>query len=300
MSRRSTAFFKMLTACAALVLLSACSLSPYSHVTKVNLKLTASDQLNPDLNGRPSPIVVRLFELKHPVTFENADFFSLYERAKESLAPDLVASEELELRPGETVELKLSVEEGSRYVGILAAYLFGLKAKGRWDAGRGRNMLDGGAHFYGSFECADGKFISVAAIETQFYAALMELTGLKNDPEFANQLDQSQWPKLREKVKAFIKTKSRDHWCKLLEGTDACVAPILDLDEAPAHPHNKARDTYADLAGVVQPTPAPRFSRTKPGLDLPPPFVGEHTDAVLQEWGFSAAEIESLRTRGTI
>ena len=122
MSRCSTAFFKMLTACAALVLLSACSLSPYSHVTKVNLKLTASDQLNPDLNGRPSPIVVRLFELKHPVTFENADFFSLYERAKESLAPDLVASEELELRPGETVELKLSVEEGSRYVGILAAY----------------------------------------------------------------------------------------------------------------------------------------------------------------------------------
>ncbi|MHC8303371.1 type VI secretion system lipoprotein TssJ [Pseudomonas sp. PB3P13] len=123
MSRSSTAIFKTLTACAALVLLSACSsLSPYSHVTKVNLKLTASDQLNPDLNGRPSPIVVRLFELKHPVTFENADFFSLYERAKESLAPDLVASEELELRPGETVELKLSVEEGSRYVGILAAY----------------------------------------------------------------------------------------------------------------------------------------------------------------------------------
>ena len=123
MSRCSTAFFKMLTAFATLVLLAGCSsLSPYSHVTKVNLKLTASDQLNPDLNGRPSPIVVRLFELKHPVTFENADFFSLYERAKESLAPDLMASEELELRPGETVELKLSVEEGSRYVGILAAY----------------------------------------------------------------------------------------------------------------------------------------------------------------------------------
>lgn len=113
----------MLTAFAALVLLAGCSsLSPYSTVTKLNLKLTASDQLNPDLNGRPSPIVVRLFELKHPVAFENADFFSLYERAKESLAPDLVASEELELRPGETVELKLSVEEGSRYVGVLAAY----------------------------------------------------------------------------------------------------------------------------------------------------------------------------------
>lgn len=123
MSRCSTAFFKTLTAFAALVLLAGCSsLSPYSTVTKVNLKLTASDQLNPDLNGRPSPIVVRLLELKHPVTFENADFFSLYERAKESLTPDLVASEELELRPGETVEMKLSVEEGSRYVGVLAAY----------------------------------------------------------------------------------------------------------------------------------------------------------------------------------
>jgi type VI secretion system protein VasD len=123
MSRRSTVFLKMLTALTALVLMAGCStISPYSHVTKVNLKLTASDQLNPDLNGRPSPIVVRLFELKHPVAFENADFFSLYERAKESLAPDMVASEELELRPGETVELKLSVEEGSRYIGVLAAY----------------------------------------------------------------------------------------------------------------------------------------------------------------------------------
>ncbi|MBD8604586.1 type VI secretion system lipoprotein TssJ [Pseudomonas sp. CFBP 8771] len=123
MSRRSTDFFKTLTALTAWALLAGCSaLSPYSHVTKLNLKLTASDQLNPDLNGRPSPIVVRLFELKHPVAFENADFFSLYERAKESLAPDMVSTEELELRPGETVELKLSVEEGSRYVGVLAAY----------------------------------------------------------------------------------------------------------------------------------------------------------------------------------
>ncbi len=123
MSRLSTVFFKTLTALAALVLMAGCSsLSPYSHITKLNLKLTASDRLNPDLNGRPSPIVVRLFELKHPVSFENADFFSLYERAKDALAPDLVASEEMELRPGETVELKLSVEEGSRYVGVLAAY----------------------------------------------------------------------------------------------------------------------------------------------------------------------------------
>ena len=123
MSLRPTVFFKALTALTTLVLLAGCStLSPYSHVTKLNLKLTASDQLNPDLNGRPSPIVVRLFELKHPVAFENADFFSLYERAKESLAPDMVATEELELRPGEIIELKLSLEEGSRYVGVLAAY----------------------------------------------------------------------------------------------------------------------------------------------------------------------------------
>ncbi len=123
MSRRLTAFLNTLIALATVVWVAGCStLSPYSHVTKVNLKLTASDQLNPDLNGRPSPVVVRLFELKHPVAFENADFFSLYERARESLAPDMAASEELELRPGETVELKLSVAEGSRYVGVLAAY----------------------------------------------------------------------------------------------------------------------------------------------------------------------------------
>ncbi|AGI22650.1 hypothetical protein H681_03840 [Pseudomonas sp. ATCC 13867] len=108
----------------ALVLLtSACSvLSPYSKMTKLDLTLSASDQLNPDLDGRPSPIVVRLIELKNPVAFENADFFSLYERSKESLAPDLVASEEIELRPGETRELKLTVQDGSRYVGVLAAY----------------------------------------------------------------------------------------------------------------------------------------------------------------------------------
>jgi type VI secretion system protein VasD len=123
MSRRLTAFFNTLAALTALLLLAGCStLSPYSHVTKLNLKLTASDQLNPDLNGRPSPIVVRLFELRHPVAFENTDFFSLYERAKESLAPDMIATEELELRPGETIDVKLSVAEGSRYVGVLAAY----------------------------------------------------------------------------------------------------------------------------------------------------------------------------------
>lgn len=123
MTRCSTLLLKTLAALTALALLAGCSsLSPYSNMTKLNLTLTASEQLNPDLNGRPSPIVVRLIELKHPVAFENADFFSLYEHAKESLAPDMVVSEELELRPGETVELKLSVEPGSRYVGVLAAY----------------------------------------------------------------------------------------------------------------------------------------------------------------------------------
>lgn len=119
----TTAFFKALSALAAMLLLTACAaLSPYSSLSKINLKLSASEQLNPDLNGRPSPIVVRLVELRHPVAFESADFFSLYERAAKSLAPDLVASEELQLRPGEIRELKLSVQSQSRYVGILAAY----------------------------------------------------------------------------------------------------------------------------------------------------------------------------------
>lgn len=123
MTYRRTVFVSALAVLGVMVLLTGCSvLSPYSSLTKLNLTLTASDQLNPDIHGRPSPIVVRLLELKHPVAFENADFFSLYERAGKSLAPDLSASEELQLRPGETVELKLSVREGSRYVGILAAY----------------------------------------------------------------------------------------------------------------------------------------------------------------------------------
>lgn len=123
MPRCSLAFMKLLSALAALMVLVGCStLSPYSQVTKLNLTLTASDQLNPDLHGRASPVVIRLFELKHAAAFENADFFSLYERAKESLAPDMVATEELELRPGETVQLKLSVQEGSRYIGVIAAY----------------------------------------------------------------------------------------------------------------------------------------------------------------------------------
>ncbi|SER61053.1 type VI secretion system protein VasD [Pseudomonas sp. NFACC02] len=123
MSHPSAICVKTLIVSAFLILIVGCSsLSPYSSVTKLDLKVTASDQLNPDLNGRPSPVVVRLFELKHPVAFENADFFSLYERSKETLSPDLVATEELELRPGETLKLKLRVEEGSRFVGILAAY----------------------------------------------------------------------------------------------------------------------------------------------------------------------------------
>ncbi len=123
MSRRTPPLLKALTVLMALALLTGCaSMSPYSTLTKLNLKLSASDRLNPDLNGRPSPIVVRLMELKHPVAFENADFFSLYERARESLAPDLVASEELELRPGESLDVKLRVEDGSRFVGVLAAY----------------------------------------------------------------------------------------------------------------------------------------------------------------------------------
>lgn len=123
MSRYCLFFPRSVVTLVALALLAGCaSISPFSTMTKLNLSLIADDQLNPDLNGRPSPVVVRLFELKHPVAFENADFFSLYERARETLAPDLVFSEELELRPGETVELKLAITGGGRYVGVLAAY----------------------------------------------------------------------------------------------------------------------------------------------------------------------------------
>lgn len=144
---------------------------------------------------------------------------------------------------------------------LLSAFMFGLKAKGEWSNQRGENLLDGGAHFYDTYACADGKYLSIGAIEPQFYAELRERCGI-DDPFFDNQCDSWRWPILKLRLADIFRTRTRDEWCTLLEGTDACVAPVLDWDEAPLHPHNRARGTFVVVDGVLQPAPAPRFSRT--------------------------------------
>jgi len=181
----------------------------------------------------------------------------------------------------------------------LMAMIYGLKAAGFWTDERGVNLLDGGAHFYDTYETADGKYVSIGSIEPQFYELLLQHAGIE-DPDFKDQLDQKKWPLLKEKITAIFKTKSRDEWCRIMEGTDICFAPVLSLDEAPDHPQNLARKTFIDVDGVLQPAPAPRFSQTPPELQGPPPKPGEHTKAVLAEFGFSTDEIEGLAAAGAI
>jgi len=178
----------------------------------------------------------------------------------------------------------------------LMAFFAGMKAMGAWGGGgRGTNLLDTGAHFYETYETSDGKFISLGSIEPQFYAELIDKLGLADDPNVPAQMDRSGWPLLKARFETLFKTRTRDQWCELMEGTDICFAPVLSMDEAPEHPHIKARETYVDFAGVVQPAPSPRFSRTGPTLDRVPPHAGAQTDEVLADFGFSSDEIAKLR-----
>lgn len=165
---------------------------------------------------------------------------------------------------------------------LLSAFTYGMKALGQWNNQRSENMLDGGAHFYDTYACADGKFIAIGAIEPQFYAELRQRCGI-DDPLFDGQLDAARWPLLKLRIADVFRTRTRDEWCDILEGTDACFAPVLDWDEAAEHPHNKARGTYVTPGGVLQPAPAPRFSRT--GSDAPRAAEGITLDGALQAWG---------------
>jgi len=175
----------------------------------------------------------------------------------------------------------------------LMAMFYGMKAAGGMKDERRANLLDGGAHFYDTYQCSDGKWISVGSIEPQFYALLLEKTGIK-DPEFARQMDRTAWPDLRAKLAAVIATKTRDEWTAIMGGTDVCFAPVLTLEEAPKHPHNAARQTFVEVAGVTQPAPAPRFSATPGAIQGPPPAIGAHSEEALADWGLSKAEIERL------
>jgi alpha-methylacyl-CoA racemase len=173
------------------------------------------------------------------------------------------------------------------------------RAMGIWNDERGTNMLDTGAHFYDVYETADGGYVSIGSIEPQFYAELLRLTGLEGE-DLPWQQDRTQWPALKERLAGIFRTKTRDEWCEIMEGTDVCFAPVLSIPEAVAHPHNVERGTFVEVAGLTQPGPAPRFSRTAPVVAGPPAHAGQHTDEVLAEAGFDAERIAKLREAGAI
>ncbi|NNG23029.1 CaiB/BaiF CoA transferase family protein [Telluria aromaticivorans] len=182
---------------------------------------------------------------------------------------------------------------------LLGAMMYGLRGAGSWSDHREANLLDGGAPFYDTYACLDGKFISIGAIEPQFYAQLLALIGA-DDPVFTKRWNKAHWPDLKAKFAALFATRSRDEWCRLLEGTDVCFAPVLDMAEAPHHPHNAARRTFVEIDGVTQPAPAPRFSRTAPATPLAPSSPGQDSDAILADWGFTAESIEALKASEVI
>jgi alpha-methylacyl-CoA racemase len=180
--------------------------------------------------------------------------------------------------------------------GSLMTSIYGGKASGRLSGPRGTNITDSGAHFYEVYECADGRYVSVAAIEAKFYAELLRL--LEIDPEtMPPQMDRDRWPEAKARLAEKFRTRTRDEWCALLEGSDACFAPVLSMDEAADHPHNLARGGFLELDGVTQPAPAPRFSRTPLAAPTPPEAAGDPR-AILAEWGVGAAEIEAAWSAG--
>ena len=182
---------------------------------------------------------------------------------------------------------------------LLMTMIYTMQSSGFLKDSMGSNMLDGGAHFYDTYECSDGKFISLGSIEPQFYKLLCDLAGFDNNLS-SDQMSRDGWPEKKKAVKEIILTKTREEWCQIMEGTDVCFAPVLSMEEAPNHPHNKARQTFIELEGATQPAPAPRFSRTNPEVQSSPSLVGEHTDEILQSLNLGADEIEKLKTSGSV
>jgi len=199
-------------------------------------------------------------------------------------------------RTGEGQVVDTAMVDGSALQTVL---VHGLLASGMWSDERGVNMLDGGAPFYDVYETSDGKYMAVGAIEPQFFARLVELLGLEA-ADVPNHLDRDRWDELRAILTAAFATRTRDEWADLFEGEDACATPVLSLAEAPRHPHNVERGTFVESGGVVQPAPAPRFSRTPLDPPVPPPVPGTHTDEVLDWLGLTSAEIAGLREAGTV
>ena len=183
---------------------------------------------------------------------------------------------------------------------VLATMIWSLRASGRWQDKRGSNFLDTGAHYYESYETADGKHIAIAPVEPQFYKELIARLDLADDGDFAAQNDPRSWPRLKNKLEALFRTKTRAEWCEVLEYSDACFAPVLSMDEAPAHPHNEARGTFVTVDGVVQPAPAPRYSRTQTAVPQPMSQDPAQANRLWEEMGYSPAELAQLRDVGVI
>jgi len=200
-------------------------------------------------------------------------------------------------RSGQGQVIDAAMVDGSA---LLTTMFHAFRAMGMWRDERGTNLLDTGAHFYDVYETADAKFVSIGSIEPQFYAELLALTGLDQDETMPRQHDRSAWPSLKERFEVLFKTKTRDEWCALLEGSDVCFAPVLAMTEAPNHPHNVHRSTFVERDGIVQPAPAPRFDRTPGAIQRPPAHAGQHTDEVLADWGFDADRIAKLRDTGAV
>ncbi len=199
-------------------------------------------------------------------------------------------------RSGKGQVVDASMVEGSA---ALMAMIHSFAGSGMHTTERGTNMLDGGAHFYDTYETKDEKYISIGSIEPQFYALLIEKAQL--DPQrFAPQMDRSQWDELKQELTRVFKTKTREEWCELMEGTDVCFAPVLSYAEAPDHPHNRSRGSYIELDGVVQPGPVPKFSRTVAQVQAGPRRAGQDTATVLRDFGLGDDEVAALREEGAL
>ncbi|MBS1842838.1 MAG: CoA transferase [Actinobacteria bacterium] len=184
-------------------------------------------------------------------------------------------------------------------ISLLGALLFGMRGQGAWSAERGTNLLDGGAPFYGVYETADAGWVSVGAVEPKFFANLMDELEI-SPADRGEQMDRSNWPRLRELVAAAIRRRTRDEWSAHLQEKEICFAPVLDADEVPLHPHVSARGTFVEQFDTVQPAPAPRFTRTPGAIAGPPPAPGEHTEEALGDWGIGQTELAHLRESGAI
>ena len=195
---------------------------------------------------------------------------------------------------GQVVDV--SMVEGSA---ALMHMMYAMQAQGQWRNERGTNLLDGAAPFYDTYETADGKFVSIGALEPEFYRVFVKLVGL-DTIETPSHTDSCDWPPIREKLTAIFKQRTRDEWCRILEGSDACFAPVLSTKEAPHHPQNRARGTFFEAAGVMQPAPVPRFSRTHPAIPTAASPAGSDGSAVLRSAGYSDTDIQVLRNCGAL